>query len=63
MKKGIVIHMIPITPTLGSVRASERYFTDTYEPETMPAGAADFEYGVTDNYSVSLYLNTKAVGF
>lgn len=71
--------------------ASERYFTYTYEPETMPAGAAEFEqwitlrtqrndavgqhnynrwelreefeYGVTDNYTVSLYLNTKAENF
>jgi hypothetical protein len=71
--------------------ATERLFTYTYEPETMPAGAAEFEqwitlrthrtqavgqadyhlwefrqeleYGVTDNYSVSLYLNTAQESF
>jgi hypothetical protein len=71
--------------------ATGRYFTYTYEPETMPAGAAEFEqwitlrtqrtddvgqrnynrweireefeYGVTDNYTVALYLNTKAESF
>lgn len=65
--------------------ASERLFTYTYEPETMPQGAFEFEnwttlravrnnkvgqnhytrwdlrqeleYGVTDNYSLSFYLN------
>src|SRR5215470_9673998 len=65
--------------------ATERYFTYTYEPETMPKGAWEYEqwvtlaagrdaavgqenyrnwqfreeleYGVTDNYTVSLYLN------
>lgn len=65
--------------------ASEKYFAYSYEPETMPQGASEFEnwvtlrtqrddavgqhnynkwelrqefeYGVTDNYSVSLYLN------
>ena len=73
------------------VMASQRHFTYTYEPETMPQGAAEFEqwitlrtqrngtvgqdnynqwqlreefeYGVTDNYTVSLYLNTKAESF
>lgn len=66
---------------------TERFFTYTYEPETMPQGAWEFEqwvtlragrnktvgqdnfrrwqfreeleYGVTDNYTVSFYLNTK----
>jgi len=65
--------------------ATERYFTYTYEPETMPRGASEYEqwvtlaagrdaavgqenyrrwvfreeleYGVTDNYTVSFYLN------
>jgi hypothetical protein len=91
MKKGIVILMISIALPLASVRASERFFTYTYEPETMLAGVAEFEqwitlrtqrndtvgqhnfnrwelreefeYGVTDNYSVSLYLNTNAESF
>lgn len=69
--------------------ADERRFTYTYEPETLPQGAMEFEqwftlrtqrtkegdvkqgnynrweireeleYGVTDNYSISLYLNTS----
>lgn len=66
---------------------TDRLFTYTYEPETMPKGAWEFEqwatarlgrnqavkrenyrrfdfreeieYGVTDNYTMSLYLNTK----
>ena len=70
---------------LGTALASERLFTYTYEPETMPQGASEFEnwvtlrtqrndaveqhnynkwqmrqefeHGVTDNYTVSLYLN------
>ena len=70
---------------------TERHFAYTYEPETMPAGAFEFEqwvtlrsqrnqavgqdnfnrwrfreeleYGVTDNYTVSLYLNTSAQSF
>ena len=65
--------------------ATERFFTYTYEPETLPQGAfemeqhftlrarrnahvgqdnyqrwefrTEFEYGATDNYSVSLYVN------
>ncbi len=71
--------------------ANSRSFTYSYEPETMPAGAAEFEqwvtlrtqrsdkvgqdnynrweireefeYGVTDRYTLSLYLNTKATSF
>ena len=67
--------------------ANERFFTYTYEPETMPKGAWEFEqwvtlragrnkavgkedfyrlqfreeieYGVTDNYTASLYVNTS----
>ena len=67
--------------------AHERFFTYTYEPETMPKGAWEFEqwvtlragrnkavgkedfyrlqfreeieYGVTDNYTAALYLNTQ----
>src|SRR4051812_28808057 len=73
--------------------ADERRFTYTYEPETLPQGAMEFEqwftlrtqrtkegdvkqgnynkwelreeleYGVTDNYSVSLYLNQSSESF
>jgi hypothetical protein len=70
---------------------TERYFTYSYEPETMPASAMEFEqwitlrtqrtravgqenfnrweireeleYGVTDNYTVALYLNTESESF
>jgi len=78
---------------LTTAHADERRFTYTYEPETLPAGAAEFEqwitlrsqrttggdvqqgnfnlwelreeleYGVTDNYSVSLYLNAAAESY
>ena len=78
---------------MATANATERYFTYTYEPETMPQGVTEFEqwvtlrtqkkvdegtrvdnfnlwelreefeYGVTDNYSVSLYLNTSAESF
>jgi hypothetical protein len=69
----------------------ERYFTYTYEPETMPKGALEYEqwvtlragrnravgqdyfnrwelreeleYGVTDNYTLSLYLNQSSESF
>jgi hypothetical protein len=73
--------------------ATERRFTYTYEPETMPQGALEFEqwvtlrtqrtrdgevrqqnfnawelreeleYGVTDRYTVGLYLNTQAESY
>jgi len=73
--------------------ATERFFTYSYEPETMPQGAMEFEqwitlrsqrtkegevkkgnfnrwllreefeYGVTDNYTVGLYLNTRAESY
>jgi hypothetical protein len=90
MKQFLVIAVMTLTTTIGT-GATERYFTYTYEPETLPAGAAEFEqwitlrtqrndqvgqhnynrwelreefeYGVTDNYSVALYLNTEAENF
>src|SRR6266496_2362613 len=74
-----------------SASAMERYFGYTYEPETMPKGALEYEqwvtlrsgrnktvgqesynkwelreeleYGVTDNYTVSLYLNESSESF
>ncbi|OIO39068.1 MAG: hypothetical protein AUJ71_01525 [Candidatus Omnitrophica bacterium CG1_02_49_16] len=76
---------------MGSGAASERLFTYSYEPETMPKGAREFEnwvtlrtqrndtvgqhnynrwelrqeleYGVTDEYTISLYLNESAESF
>src|SRR3954454_3112363 len=75
----------------GSAVASERYFGYSYEPETMPKGAWEFEqwatlrlgrntavgqeryqkwelrhsleYGVTDNYTVELYVNENIERF
>ncbi|HYG36898.1 MAG TPA: DUF6662 family protein [Clostridia bacterium] len=72
-------------------RADERRFTYVYEPETLPAGAMEYEnwvtlrtqrtkavgkenfsrwdlrqeieYGVTDRYTVALYLNEKAESY
>jgi hypothetical protein len=74
-----------------SASATERFFTYTYEPETLPQGAWEYEqwvtarlgrnktvgqgdynlwefrheleYGVTDNYSVSLYVNESVESF
>lgn len=71
--------------------ATDRLFTYTYEPETMPEGAMEFEqwitsragrnstvgqdkyhrwdlreeleYGVTDNYTIALYLNAKSESY
>lgn len=71
--------------------ADERRFTYSYEPETLPQGATEFEqwvtlrahrnqavgqsdfrqwdfrqsveYGVTDRYTVELYLNTRQQSF
>ena len=77
--------------SLVSASATERYFTYTYEPETMPKGAMEYEqwvtlrsgrnktvgqesfnkwelreeleFGVTDNYTVALYLNESSESF
>jgi hypothetical protein len=74
-----------------SASAHERYFTYTYEPETMPQGGWEYEqwvtarlgrnanvgqegyqkwelrhsieYGVTDNYTVELYVNYDVESF
>ena len=74
-----------------SAQGNGRLFTYTYEPETMPEGATEFEqwvtlrsgrdkavgqenynrwelreeleYGVTDNYTVALYLNFKSESY
>lgn len=76
---------------LSAARANERRFGYTYEPETMPQGAFEFEqwatvragrnaavgqqdfrlweirdsieYGVTDNYTVELYVNENFTHF
>jgi hypothetical protein len=89
--KWLVTVMAIGTLNVATAMATERYFTYTYEPETMPAGATEFEqsitlrtqrndevgqrnfnlwelreefeYGVTDNYTAALYLNTQAESF
>lgn len=77
--------------SLGTALATERSFTYTYEPETMPKGGMEYEqwvtlragrntavgqqdynrwelrheleYGVTDNYTLSLYFNESLEHF
>ncbi len=77
--------------TFFSASGTERYFTYTYEPETMPRGLLEYEqwvtlragrskavgqdnfnrwelrheleYGITDNYTLSLYLNESVESF
>jgi hypothetical protein len=91
MKNGKIILSAMACSVALSAAATERYFTYTYEPETMPQGAMEyeqyvtmragrnsavgqdnyskwelrheFEYGVTDNYSVSLYVNESVENF
>src|SRR5262249_18132240 len=90
VRRGLVLVLIAVALDSSWARADERRFTYTYEPETLPQGAVEFEqwitlrsqrtkggevkqenynlwelreeleYGVTDNYSLSLYLNTSA---
>jgi len=76
---------------LGEASATERLFTYTYEPETMPKTGMEYEqwvtlrsgrnstvgqenfnlwefreeleYGVTDNYTLSLYLNQSSQSY
>jgi hypothetical protein len=89
----LLIGMLAGGLCLAETRADERRFTYSYEPETLPQGAMEFEqwvtwrtqrtkggdvkqqnynkwqlreeleYGVTDRYSVSLYLNTAVESF
>src|SRR5690242_1090809 len=90
--KNIIIRFALLVPlAVSSAAASERFFTYTYEPETMPqgileteqwvtlragrnaaVGQEDFnrwefrqelEYGLTDNYTLSLYLNESLENF
>jgi hypothetical protein len=88
-----MLSLMACTLCAASLRADERRFTYTYEPETLPEGGMEFEqwvtlrtqrtsdaevkqgnynlwelreeleYGVTDNYSVSLYLNVDAESY
>ena len=90
-KKAILFGALFYLALVPSVHANEKLFTYTYEPETMPQGALEFEqwvtyrstrndevgqnhyarwdireeleYGVNDNYTLSLYLNQKSEYF
>jgi len=91
--KEILLGVLATGLCVTGAHADEKRFTYSYEPETLPQGAAEFEqwitlrtqrtsggtvqqqnynlwelreeleYGVTDNYSVALYLNTAAESF
>jgi hypothetical protein len=92
MKIKVVLAVVSVAAlTAIGAKATERYFTYTYEPETMPKGTweteqwltlrafrnatvgqkdfnlwefrQELEYGVTDNYSLSLYLNESLTNF
>ena len=91
LRAGIAAGLLVIGPGPQPASATDRLFTYSYEPETMPAEALEFEqwitlstqrtkkvgqenysrwdlreefeYGVTDNYTVALYLNTSAESF
>ncbi len=90
-KKAVLLCVLFYWAFIPGAHATERLFTYTYEPETMPRGALEFEqwvtyrstrndaagqdhytcwdlreeleYGLTDNYTLSLYLNEKAEYF
>src|SRR5262245_29627635 len=83
----VTLAIATATLLASSVGATDRRFTFTYEPETMPQGAKEleqwitlrtqrtknvdqenynawdfreeFEFGVTDNYQIALYLNGR----
>jgi hypothetical protein len=91
LRSCLLAGLIAAGPGLLPVHATDRLFTYTHEPETMPADGMEFEqwitsrtgrtsavgedkyqawdlreeleYGVTDNYTVSLYLNTKSESY
>lgn len=90
-KKKLMMALLAGSLIQGAALANEHIFTYTYEPETLPAGAREFEqwvtlragrnatvgkqnyqkweirdeleYGVTDNYTLSLYLNGSTESF
>jgi hypothetical protein len=87
----IISGLVAASFCVATTRADERRFTYVYEPETLPAGAMEFEnwvtlrsqksaaagaenfnrwdlrqeleYGVSDRYTVSLYLNETAESY
>jgi hypothetical protein len=89
--KTLLSRMLAFGVCVASASATERFFTYTYEPETLPQGAWEYEqwvtlnagrtkfvgqddynkwelrheleYGVSDKYSVSLYVNESVENF
>lgn len=87
----VLVGLMAGTLSMATADATERFFTYSYEPETMPQGVTEFEqwitlrtqrsddvgqhnfnqwelreefeYGVTDNYTAAIYLNTESVSF
>lgn len=92
-QQAVAIGILGLNLSLATGRADERRFTYSYEPETLPQGAMEFEqwitlrtqrtrdgavrkdnfnrwdireeleYGVTDNYTLALYLNFTAESY
>ena len=91
LKICLLAGLIATSASLLPAHATDRLFTYTYEPETMPAGGMEFEqwatwrggrtdavgqdkysrwdlreeleYGVSDNYTIALYLNSKSESY
>jgi uncharacterized protein DUF6662 len=87
----ICLSFLAATLAFQSASGTERIFTYSYEPETMPEGGMEFEqwvtlrsrrtkavgqenfnlweirqefeYGISDNYTLSLYLNSSSESF
>jgi hypothetical protein len=90
-QKNFLAGMLACGLCVATASATERFFTYTYEPETLPQGAWEYEqwvtlragrnqfvgqenynkwelrheleYGVSDKYSVSLYVNESVENF
>ena len=90
-RTGLCLGLLAASLAVPDAQATERFFTYTYEPETMPQGATEYEqwitlrsgrnstvgqdnynkwelreeleFGVTDNYALSLYLNQSSESF
>ena len=91
LRRNIFVAVLALAFCAANLRADERRFTYTYEPETMPQGATEFEqwvtwrtqrtkavgqdnfnrwelrqaleYGVSDRYTVELYLNEASQSY
>lgn len=91
LKYSVFTGLVASSLFLPNLHADDRRFTYTYEPETLPQGAAEienwvtlragrskslgqenynrwdlrqeFEYGVSDRYTISFYLNEKAESY